>query len=83
MKTIEAVLSALAMLALVVALGLAMAITLERGQSVAITVPPAEKNPPIRPEVQRLIDELRRLTEAPAFYRIPWAGDRVNQKVLM
>lgn len=82
-KHIEVILSAVAMFLVVAILAYLMAITLARDEPTTVRLPPAETNQPIRPEVQHLIDELRRLTEAPAFYRIPFIPDRTDEKVLM
>ncbi len=83
LKHIETILSATAMLIVVSVLAYTTAITFAREEPTTVQLPPAEKNQPIRPEVQRLIDELRKATQAPAFYRIPFVPERKHEKVLM
>jgi hypothetical protein len=81
---IVAVVAEAAALTLVAVLGYAMAQTLEREEPTAIMIPPPPAAAPkIDPDVQRLIDEVRKVTQAPAFHHVPFAGDVQRNKVWM
>ncbi len=85
MKTqmLEAITAAAAMLTLVAVLGYAMAQTLGREEPSTVTVPPPAATPPIDPEAQRLINELREQLRVPAYYRVPAVADVKHAKVWM
>ncbi len=82
-QTLEAIIAAVAMLTLVATLGFAMAETLRHDAPTTAAVPPAPAAPPIDPEAQRLINELREQLRVPAYYRVPAVADVKHAKVWM
>lgn len=82
-QTLEAITAAVAMLTLVVALGYAMAETIERSEPSGVVVPPPPASPPVDPAAQRLIDELHKRLQAPVLSRVPFVADTQSAKVWM
>ncbi len=81
-KAIEAVVSVICMAVAIGVLVHSATNMADMYEPTTVELPP-ELNPERDPEAQKMIDLLHKLTESPAFHRIPYVAEQKNEKVLM